>query len=91
MFVQVLAQHEFFGQFGSIKKISVNRSSPYSSGQSRNGPTGAAYVTFVRDEDAAACVAAIDGSVWDGKSCVMKPVSDVIVSRTLHSRMLRHN
>eukprot|EP00210_Caulerpa_lentillifera_P005214 g4981.t1 len=63
---KVLSQNEFFGQFGAIKKISVNRSSPYSSGQSRNGPTGAAYVTFKRNEDAAVCVNAIDGAVWDG-------------------------
>lgn len=62
----VLAQNEFFGQFGRIKKISVNRSSPYSSGQSRNGPTGAAYVTFENDDDAANCVSVIDGAVWDG-------------------------
>lgn len=62
----VLAQNEFFGQFGPIKKISVNRSSPYSSGQSRNGPTGAAYVTFENDDDAANCVSVIDGAVWDG-------------------------
>ena len=48
----------------------MNRSSPYSTGQSRNGPTGAAYVTFVNDEDAARCVNAIDGAVWDGMSHV---------------------
>lgn len=72
----MLAQNEFFGQFGPIKKISVNRSSPYSSGQSRNGPTGAAYVTFVNDEDAAKCVSTIDGTAWDGNNdSVTKHVS----------------
>lgn len=64
---EMLKRKEYFGQFGKIKKISVNRSSPYSTGQSRNGPTGAAYVTYLYDADAAACIEAIDGAVWDGR------------------------
>eukprot|EP00210_Caulerpa_lentillifera_P004558 g4348.t1 len=63
---KVLCEEEFFGQFGAIKKISVNRSSPYSSRQSKNGPTGAAYVTFEHNESAMKCVDAIDGAIWDG-------------------------
>eukprot|EP00803_Ostreobium_quekettii_P011563 evm.model.scf_130EXC.6 EVM.evm.TU.scf_130EXC.6 scf_130EXC:96728-106019(-) len=65
--LQTLKRVEYFGQFGKIKKISVNRSSPYSTGQSRNGPTGAAYVTYHLDPDAANCIETIDGAVWDGR------------------------
>lgn len=64
---ETLRQKDYFGQFGKIKKISVNRSSPYSTGQSRNGPTGAAYVTYVFEVDAATCIETVDGAIWDGR------------------------
>ncbi|KAK9466555.1 hypothetical protein V1512DRAFT_160114 [Lipomyces arxii] len=57
-----LRGEQFFGQYGKIQKIVVNR---------RNGGTGAGgigvYVTYYKKEDAAKCIAAVDGSSNDGK------------------------
>lgn len=63
----VLADRHYFGQFGRIKKVSVNRSTPFSQVQ-KSGPSGSAYVTYYRPEDALRCIEAVDGSVWEGKS-----------------------
>ncbi|KAK9451967.1 uncharacterized protein V1518DRAFT_369051 [Limtongia smithiae] len=53
---------QFFGQYGKIQKIVVNR---------RNGGVGnggiGVYVTYFKKEDAAKCIAAVDGSMNDGK------------------------
>lgn len=64
---EVLSGNNYFAKFGKIKKISVNRNSTYSTGQSKNGPTGAAYVTYISADDAARCVDTIDGAIWDGR------------------------
>lgn len=63
----VLRENEFFGQFGKTVKISVNRSNQYASAMAKHGPTGSAYVTFKRAEDALRCIKAIDGAPWRGK------------------------
>uniref|UniRef100_A0A061SJX7 CCR4-NOT transcription complex subunit 4 n=1 Tax=Tetraselmis sp. GSL018 TaxID=582737 RepID=A0A061SJX7_9CHLO len=64
---EVLRRNEYFGQFGKIIKISVNKNSPYSSSTSKHGPTGCAYVTFVRPPDALRCIEAINETTWDGR------------------------
>lgn len=64
---ETLADRQYFGQFGRIKKVSVNRSTPFSQVQ-KSGPSGSAYVTYYRPEDALRCIEAIDGSVWEGKT-----------------------
>lgn len=52
----------FFGQYGKIQKIVINRRT------NLNGNPGlGVYVTFARKEDAARCIAAVDGSMNDGK------------------------
>jgi hypothetical protein len=48
-------------------QISVNRSTPVSQVQ-RNGPTGSAYVTYCRPDDALRCIEAVDGQLWDGEA-----------------------
>ena len=61
---------EFFGAFGKmVKQMSVNRMGPYGSAVSRNGPTGSAYITFKRPEDAKRCIEAVNGVTWGGKQC----------------------
>jgi len=60
-----LADRQYFGAYGRIKKVSVNRSTPFSQVQ-RNGPTGSAYVTYCRPEDALRCIETVDGLTWDG-------------------------
>ncbi|KAF5093165.1 hypothetical protein D0Z00_004213 [Geotrichum galactomycetum] len=57
-----LRTDHFFGQYGKIQKIVINRRT------NLNGNPGlGVYVTFARKEDAARCIAAVDGSVNDGK------------------------
>jgi hypothetical protein len=54
-------------------QISVSRTGPYGSLAAKNGPTGSAYITFRRIEDARHCIESIHGTVWEGKpgeSCV---------------------
>ncbi|KAI8465613.1 MAG: RING/Ubox like zinc-binding domain-containing protein [Monoraphidium minutum] len=63
---EALADKQYFGAYGRIKKISINRSTPFSQVQ-RNGPTGSAYVTYCRPEDALRCIEEVDGQSWDGK------------------------
>jgi CCR4-NOT transcription complex subunit 4 len=56
--VEGLRGKDFFGQYGDIVKIVVSKSKD--STHLPNQPV-AIYITFVRKEDAAACIAAIDG------------------------------
>ncbi len=56
--VATLRGAEYFGQYGNIIKIVV-------SNKKDNGPNGQSlgiYVTFAKNEDAAKCIAAVDGS-----------------------------
>jgi hypothetical protein len=71
---KILRQHEYFGQYGKILKIVINRKhmGGYHGGGvavkgSSNDPTVGVYVTFVRKEDAARCIHAIDGTVLEGR------------------------
>lgn len=60
----VLRSHEFFGQYGPIVKLVVNRRNlSASSGSS----SASAYITYQRAEDAAKAIAGIDGSVYDSR------------------------
>ncbi|KAG5363827.1 putative general negative regulator of transcription C16C9.04c [Yarrowia sp. B02] len=57
-----LRGEQFFGQYGRIQKIVINRRNNV------NGTPGlGVYVTFAKKEDAARCIAAVDGSMNDGK------------------------
>lgn len=57
-----LRGEQFFGQYGKIQKIVINRRN------NANGNPGlGVYVTFARKEDAARCIAAVDNSMNDGK------------------------
>ncbi|KAI7822721.1 hypothetical protein BC939DRAFT_178025 [Gamsiella multidivaricata] len=64
-----LRQHEYFGQYGKISKVVINRrNAPMPVGGSSPGiPSVGVYITYARKEDAAKAIAAIDGSIWDGK------------------------
>lgn len=60
----MLRRHEYFGKYGKILKVVINRNNHYNSGPS---PTVSAYVTFARKEDASKCVRSVDKSTLDGK------------------------
>ncbi|KAG0200968.1 transcriptional repressor general negative regulator of transcription subunit 4 [Mortierella sp. GBA30] len=64
-----LRQHEYFGQYGKISKVVINRrNAPMPVAGSAPGvPSVGVYITYARKEDAAKAIAAIDGSIWDGK------------------------
>ncbi|ADM12654.1 ring zinc finger transcription repressor [Encephalitozoon intestinalis ATCC 50506] len=57
----VLSRHEFFGQFGAIRKIVVNKRT------SSLESTASAYITYSTDEEAKICIQEVDESLLDGK------------------------
>ncbi|KAL9604651.1 MAG: hypothetical protein Q9219_000371 [cf. Caloplaca sp. 3 TL-2023] len=56
--LQTLRGDQYFGQYGKIIKIVVSKAKENASGTSSIG----VYVTFARKQDAASCIAAVDGS-----------------------------
>ncbi|KAL8925282.1 MAG: hypothetical protein Q9208_003572 [Pyrenodesmia sp. 3 TL-2023] len=56
--LQTLRGDQYFGQYGKIIKIVVSKAKENASGNSSIG----VYVTFARKQDAASCIAAVDGS-----------------------------
>lgn len=44
------------------------------------------YITYVRKEDAAKAIAAIDGSIWDGKILRYKPNIQPVAFQTIDLR-----
>jgi CCR4-NOT transcription complex subunit 4 len=57
--LQTLRGDKYFGQYGKILKIVVSK--PKQSDTNNGGSLGV-YVTFAREEDAAKCIAAVNGS-----------------------------
>ena len=57
-FLKTLRGDQYFGQYGKIIKIVVSKPKA----GSNNGNSIGVYVTFERREDAAKCIAAVDGS-----------------------------
>jgi hypothetical protein len=52
--------------------VSVNRSTPVGAAQ-KSGPSGSAYVTFFRPEDALRCIESVDGAMWEGEQGARGP------------------
>ena len=68
---ELLRQHDYFGQYGKILKIVINKralgnDSDGPAGRSAESTTGV-YVTFAKKEDAAKCIIALDGTVYEGR------------------------
>ncbi|KAK6536635.1 transcriptional repressor general negative regulator of transcription subunit 4 [Arthrobotrys megalospora] len=59
--LQTLRGDQFFGQYGRIHKIVVNKRTADKAPTERSAGMGV-YVTFTRKEDAEKCIAAVDGS-----------------------------
>ena len=55
---ETLKRFEYFGQYGRIVKIVVNRGTVH---HTAHGHSVSAYVTFQRKQDALACILAVDG------------------------------
>lgn len=62
----VLRSDKYFGQYGKISKIVINRKTP-PAGQHHLSPGLVVYVTFSRKEDALKCINELDGSLCDGR------------------------
>lgn len=66
----VLRSDKYFGQYGKITKIVINKKTP---GGGSNVPVTSGnqsivvYVTFAKKEDASRCIAELDGSLCDGR------------------------
>ena len=58
-----LRSHEYFGQYGKISKIVIVKRTP-----SGGAPVVGLYITYHRREDAARCIAAVDGSPAPGSA-----------------------
>ncbi|ORY06736.1 hypothetical protein K493DRAFT_203009 [Basidiobolus meristosporus CBS 931.73] len=66
---EVLRSSDYFGQYGKITKVVINRRHAQNSTSTHPGqsPTVGVYITFARREDAARAIAAVDGSMSDGR------------------------
>ncbi|RKP34777.1 RING/Ubox like zinc-binding domain-containing protein [Dimargaris cristalligena] len=70
---ETLRQHEYFGQFGKITKVVINKrlnqptTGASSSGSSAQNVNYGIYITYARKDDAARAITAVDGSLSDGK------------------------
>ncbi|CCJ29690.1 unnamed protein product, partial [Pneumocystis jirovecii] len=62
--LQTLRGHDYFGQYGKIQKIVINKKN--ASHPNGSGSLGV-YITYYRKEDAAKAIAAVDGSLNDGR------------------------
>ncbi|KAH3670736.1 hypothetical protein OGAPHI_001251 [Ogataea philodendri] len=63
----VLRSDKYFGQYGKISKIVINKRTPNPNNPHHTNPGYGVYVTFARKEDASRCIAAVDGSISDGR------------------------
>lgn len=63
----ILKEPEFFGQFGKIIKIVVNKKNFLATGSNVNPPSASAYITYSRKDDAARAIELVDGSVYDDR------------------------
>ncbi|KAL7321024.1 transcriptional repressor general negative regulator of transcription subunit 4, variant 2 [Mucor circinelloides] len=60
---EIVRSNDYFGQFGKISKIVINKRPALPASQMTSQPSAAVYVTYYRKEDAAKAIAAVDGSV----------------------------
>ena len=60
-FLRTLRGPQYFGQYGKITKIVVSKAKEGQNSANNNNSIGV-YVTFESREDAARCIAAVDGS-----------------------------
>ena len=70
----LLKKSDYFGQYGKISKIVLNRSNisgasaTNSDGNSNRRSSASAYVTFAHKEDTLACILALDGFYLDNRN-----------------------
>ncbi len=63
---ETLKSADYFGQYGKINKIVINRKPPPGSNPNGHSHIGV-YITYAKKEDAAKAIEAVDGSVCDNR------------------------
>lgn len=64
----VLRSDKYFGQYGKINKIVVNKKNPHSNDNyHHHSPGYGVYITYASKEDASKCINQVDGTYIDGK------------------------
>lgn len=65
----VLRSDKYFGQYGKILKIVINKKTPnpLSAHHHHQNPGLVVYITFAKKEDALKCINELDGSLCDGR------------------------
>lgn len=63
---QLLRKYEYFGQYGKVLKIVVNKHNLYNA-ESPQGPSVSAYVTYQKREDAARAIHMVNGALLDNR------------------------
>ncbi|ELR21327.1 uncharacterized protein ACA1_182290 [Acanthamoeba castellanii str. Neff] len=64
---EILRKPEYFGQYGKIQKVVVNKNNLYNI-SSPGGPSVSAYVTYFRPPDALTAIKAVDGAWLGGRT-----------------------
>ena len=80
-FLRTLRGPQYFGQYGKITKIVVSKAKEGQNNTNNNNSIGV-YVTFESREDAAKCIAAVDGS-QNAERTLRWVVSRIIRDRNL--------
>lgn len=65
-----LKSEKYFGQYGKINKIVVNKKNSHGGNDNYHGhhsPGYGVYITFASKDDAAKCIAQVDGTYMDGR------------------------
>ena len=62
---KTVSSADFFGKYGKIRKVVINKSSPYNSSQ---GVSYSAYITYANETQATLCIRAVDGYRFDGRN-----------------------
>jgi len=63
---KILRKPAYFGRFGKILKIVINRHNLYNA-SATGGPTVSAYITFTTNEASLAAIKKMDGHILDGR------------------------
>ena len=68
MYFKILRSHDYFGQYGKITKVVVNRRvQPHNVSMSPASNNNGVYVTYARKDDATRAIDAVDGSLCEGR------------------------
>ena len=66
IFFKLLKKHEYFGQYGKILKVVVNKTNLYNV-DAPDGPSVSAYITYIKKDDALKSILAVNGAWLDNK------------------------